>query len=55
MSRVLAEVGAFCDTAVTFVSDFASKIVDDPLLLLFCVAIPVVGFGVGLLTRLIRV
>lgn len=54
ISTILTNVGSIVTSAVTWVNSFVGTIVGSPLLSLFCL-IPVVGLGIGLLRRLIRV
>lgn len=54
MSSFLTEIGTFFTQAVTWMGDVLDVIVENPALLVLCIAMPVVGFAVGLLSRLIR-
>lgn len=54
MSTILTEIGTFFTQAVTWMGDVLDVIVGNPVLLVMVVAMPVVGFAVGLLSRLIR-
>ena len=51
---VLSYIGTFFTQCVTWVGDILDVIAGNPLLLILCVGMPVVGFAVGLLGRLIR-
>lgn len=54
MSAFLTEIGTFFTQAVTWMGDVLDIIVENPALLVLVIAMPVVGFAVGLLSRLIR-
>lgn len=54
MSAFLTEIGTFFTQSVTWLGDVLDVIVSNPALLVLCIAMPVVGFAVGLLGRLIR-
>lgn len=54
MSSILTEIGTFFTQAVTWMGDVLDVIVGNPVLLVMVVAMPVAGFAVGLLSRLIR-
>lgn len=55
MEAILTQVGTFLTQAITWMSDVLDVIVSTPALLLLCIAMPVAGFAVGLLNRLVRV
>lgn len=54
MSSFLTEIGTFFTQAVTWLGDVLDVVVSNPALLVLCIAMPIVGFAVGLLGRLIR-
>lgn len=54
MSAFLTEIGTFFTQAITWLGDVLDVIVQNPALLVMVIAMPVVGFAVGLLSRLIR-
>ena len=54
MSSFLTEIGTFFTQAITWLGDVLDVIVANPVLLVMVVAMPIVGFAVGLLGRLIR-
>ena len=55
MANILTEVGTFLTQAISWMGDVLDAIVTSPALLLMVIALPVAGFAVGLLNRLIRV
>lgn len=52
MSSILTEIGTFFSQAIEWLGDVLSVIVSNPVLLILVVAMPVCGFAVGLLRRL---
>lgn len=54
MEAFLPEVGIFFSQCVTWLGDILAVVVDNPALLVLVIGMPVVGFAVGLLGRLIR-
>lgn len=54
MSAFLTEIGTFFTQAMTWMSDVLDTITGNPALLVLVIAMPICGFAVGLLSRLIR-
>lgn len=54
MSEFLTTIGTFFTQSMTWVSDVLDVIVSSPELTVLCLAMPIIGFSVGLLGRLIR-
>jgi hypothetical protein len=54
MSAVLTEIGTFFTESIGWMGDVLDKIVANPVLLILVVAMPICGFAVGLLNRLIK-
>lgn len=54
MSNFLTEIGTFFTQSITWLGDVLDVITENPALLVLVIAMPVVGFAVGLLSRLIR-
>lgn len=54
IGTLLTDVGTVFTNAISWVGDVAETIVDNPVLLMFCVAVPLVGLGVGMFKRLIH-
>lgn len=54
ITTLLTNVGTVFTQAMTWVGTVAAKIVDEPVLLLFCVGVPLCGLGVGMFSRLIH-
>lgn len=55
MAAFLANVSLFFTAAIGWVGSVLTTITGSPVLTVLCLAIPITGFAVGLLTRLIRV
>lgn len=54
MEAILSGVSLVFQQATTWVGEIIDIIVGQPLLILLVVAMPVIGFGVGLLKRIMR-
>lgn len=54
MSALLTDIGTFSTQSVTWLGNILTTITGNPALLILCIAMPVIGFSVGLLNRLIR-
>lgn len=54
MESFLSEIGTFFTQSITWLGDVLDTVVANPALLILVVAMPIVGFAVGLLSRLIR-
>lgn len=54
MSAFLTEIGTFFTQSVSWLGDVLDVIVANPALMVMVLAMPIVGFAVGLLGRLIR-
>lgn len=54
MSTFLTEIGTFFTQAVTWMGDVLTEVTSTPALLVMVLAMPICGFAVGLLSRLIR-
>ncbi|WP_368044132.1 hypothetical protein [Intestinimonas massiliensis (ex Afouda et al. 2020)] len=54
MTELLAAVTSVFTSAVGWVGTVATTITEEPVLLLFCVAVPLCGLGVGMFSRLLH-
>ena len=54
METLLTSIGAFFTQAIEWLGTCLDTITGNPALLILCIAMPVCGFAVGLLNRLIR-
>lgn len=54
MESFLSTIGTFFTQSVTWMGDIIDVIVENPVLTVMVVGMPIVGFAVGLLGRLIR-
>lgn len=54
MTTLLNGIGEFFTKSVDWLGTILTTITGNPALLILCIAMPVIGFAVGLLNRLIR-
>ena len=54
MTAFLGTIGDFFTQSVTWMGDVLDVVVENPALTVMVIAMPIVGFAVGLLGRLIR-
>ena len=54
MQTFLADIGVFFTQSVEWLGEVLDVVVANPALLVMVLAMPIVGFAVGLLSRLIR-
>lgn len=54
MTTFLTNIGTFFTQSITWLGTVLDTITDNPPLLVMVLAMPIVGFAVGLLGRLIR-
>ena len=54
MAAVLTSIGTFFTQSITWLGEVLEVVSSNPLLLIMVIAMPVCGFAVGLLGRLIR-
>lgn len=54
MTAFLTNIGTFFTQAIDWLGDVLDTVVASPALLVLVIAMPVCGFAVGLLSRLIR-
>lgn len=54
MNAFLSDIGLFFTQSITWLGNVLDTVVQNPALLVLVIAMPVVGFAVGLLSRLIR-
>lgn len=54
MTTFLTEIGTFFAKSIAWLGEALSTIVSSPALLVLVVAMPICGFAVGLLHRLVR-
>lgn len=53
VATLIGHAGEVFTKAIGWVGTVASEIAGEPLLLLFCVAVPLCGIGVGMFKRLL--
>lgn len=54
MTTLLSGIGEFFAQSVSWLGTILNTITGNPALLILCIAMPIIGFSVGLLNRLIR-
>ena len=54
MTQLLTDIGTFFTKSVEWLGTVLDTITGNPALLILCIAMPIIGFAVGLLGRLIR-
>ena len=54
MTELLTNIGTFFTQSITWLSKVLDTVVNNPALLILVIAMPIIGFAVGLLGRLIR-
>lgn len=54
MSSFLTEIGTFFTQSTGWMGDVMTEVTSSPALTVLVLAMPIVGFSVGLLSRLIR-
>ncbi|MBO5341029.1 MAG: hypothetical protein J6A62_08540 [Oscillospiraceae bacterium] len=54
MTELLTAVGSVFTQAIGWVSEVGATVTGTPVLLLFCVAVPLCGLGVGMFSRLLH-
>lgn len=54
LEAFLSQIGTFFTTAIGWMGDVLEVVVANPALLVLVIAMPVAGFAIGLLNRLIR-
>lgn len=54
MQSFLTEIGTFFTQSMTWMGDVLDAVVENPALTVLVLAMPICGFAVGLLNRLIR-
>ena len=54
MTNLLTAAGEVFTSAIGWVGTVATTITEQPVLLLFCVAVPLCGIGVGMFGRLLH-
>ena len=55
MDGFIANITSLVTAAISWMGNFWTEISSDPILLTVVIGIPLIGLGIGLLTRLIRV
>lgn len=54
MNAFLTEIGTFFTQAIGWMGEVLTEVTQNPALLIMVLAMPICGFAVGLLSRLVR-
>lgn len=55
MSAILTAVTSLVEAAVGWAGTYLSMITEQPVMLLFCICVPLVGLGIGVIRRLVHI
>lgn len=55
MASILSTVSDLVTNAITWTQSYLAMIVSEDVLILFCIALPLVGLGIGIIRRLVRI
>lgn len=55
MASILSAVSSVVTSAISWATSYITFITGNDVLLLFCVALPLVGLGIGVIHRLVRI
>ena len=55
MTEILASVSTLVTNAITWTTSYLTMITGNDVLVLFCIALPLVGLGIGVIRRLVRI
>lgn len=55
MSTFLGNIGTFFTQSMTWMGDVLDKVIENPALTVLVLAMPICGFAVGLLRRIINI
>lgn len=55
MTEILASVSTLVTNAISWTTSYLTMITGNDVLVLFCIALPLVGLGIGVIRRLVRI
>lgn len=55
LATILTSVGTLVTQAISWMSSYLTAITGNDVLVLFCIALPLVGLGIGVIRRLVRI
>lgn len=55
MANVIAAITQLVSGAISWSTSYLTLITGNDVLILFCIALPLVGLGIGLIKRLVRI
>lgn len=55
MAEILAAVTSLVTSAIAWTTSYLTMITGNDVLVLFCIALPLVGLGIGVIRRLVHI
>lgn len=55
MAAIITAIGDLVTGAITWTTSYLTLITGNDVLVLFCIALPLVGLGIGVIRRLVRI
>lgn len=55
MANIITAIGQLVSGAIDWTGDYLTMITGNDVLVLFCIALPLVGLGIGIIRRLVRI
>lgn len=55
MATIISAITSLVQGAITWTTSYLSLISGNDVLVLFCIALPLVGLGIGVIRRLVRI
>lgn len=55
MASIITAIGDLVTGAITWTTSYLTLITGNDVLVLFCIALPLVGLGIGVIRRLVRI
>lgn len=55
MSSIITAIGQLVSGAISWTTSYLNLITGNDVLVLFCIALPLVGLGIGVIRRLTRI
>lgn len=55
LDAILTSIGKLVTQAISWMSSYLTAITGNDVLVLFCIALPLVGLGIGVIRRLVRI
>lgn len=55
MATIISSITSFVTGAISWTTSYLTLITGNDVLLLFCIVLPLVGLGIGIIKRLVRI